>query len=90
MANDRPTRTDEELAEHFTQPADNVVFVRHDLSEEELDIARKRVRDGESVDSVVDDLYDQITARSADTPEDNLFAPSVDEDGHEASDTETK
>ena len=28
-----------------------------------LETARQRVQDGESVDSVVDDLYGQITAR---------------------------
>jgi hypothetical protein len=50
--------------EYFSQPINDVVFIRHDLSEAELKIARKRVRDGESLDAVADDFYKQITGTS--------------------------
>ena len=54
----KKVRSKKETEEYWTQPADGVVFVRHDLSEAELKTARKRIRDGESVDSVVYDFYD--------------------------------
>jgi len=56
-------RTAKEEAEYFTQPADGVKLVRRDLSQAELRAARQRIKDGESLDSVVNDFAAKILDR---------------------------
>jgi hypothetical protein len=48
---------------YWVQPADGVRLIRRDLSQAELKTARQRIKDGESIDSVVDDFAAQITAK---------------------------
>ena len=64
-------RSQKQSEEYLVQPADGVRFIRHDLSQAELKEARQRIRDGESIDSVVDDFAAKIAAKKL-SPSDYL------------------